>query len=198
MIGYPPIKGVIMSHEQMLKELESLKREIAQLKAQSAGRKPLSKKWAWIGFPLLLVIVTFTANAAIISKPYTFTAGTAISAAEVNADFDVLYAESNSQHTRISTLETNALGKTTIRYLICYDGIYPSRSIGGDGGIGEIVMFAGDFEPAGGWLYCDGRTLQIQQYTPLFSIIGTTYGGNGTTTFALPDLRGKVAVHPTN
>ncbi|MBN1524989.1 MAG: tail fiber protein [Spirochaetales bacterium] len=56
-------------------------------------------------------------------------------------------------------------------------------------------MFAGNFEPAG-WMFCDGRLLQIQQYTALFSIVGTTYGGNGTTTFALPDLRGKVAVHP--
>jgi len=194
-----------MSNEQLLRELESLKREVALLKAQRPGRRAFSKKWIWIGFPLLLIITAITANAAVISKPYTFTAGTAISASEVNADFDALYSESNAQNTRLTNLEANSLGKTTVRYLICYQGIYPTRpsvaapgidpSIGGDGGIGEIAMFAGNFDPAG-WFACDGRLLQIQDYAALYSIIGTTYGGNGTTNFALPDLRGKVAVHP--
>lgn len=63
--------------------------------------------------------------------------------------------------------------------------------------IGEIKMFAGNFAPRG-WALCDGQLLAIAQNQALFSILGTTYGGDGRTTFALPDLRGRVAVHPGN
>ena len=59
--------------------------------------------------------------------------------------------------------------------------------------IGSIVMFAGNFAPRG-WALCEGQILPIAQNTALFSILGTTYGGNGQTTFALPDLRGRVPV----
>lgn len=59
--------------------------------------------------------------------------------------------------------------------------------------IGQIMMFAGNFEPRG-WAFCDGRLLPISQYTALFSILGTMYGGDGRTTFGLPDLRGRAAV----
>ncbi len=61
--------------------------------------------------------------------------------------------------------------------------------------IGSIVMFAGNFAPRG-WDFCDGRLLPINQNQALFSILGTTYGGDGRTTFALPDLRGRVPMHP--
>lgn len=61
--------------------------------------------------------------------------------------------------------------------------------------LGEIRMFAGDFEPYG-WRFCDGRLLAISEYESLFALIGTTYGGDGTTTFALPDLRGRIPFHP--
>ena len=57
--------------------------------------------------------------------------------------------------------------------------------------IGQIMIFAGNFAPAG-WALCDGRLLQISDNDPLFKVIGTSYGGDGTTTFALPDLRGRV------
>lgn len=60
--------------------------------------------------------------------------------------------------------------------------------------LGEIRAFAGNFAPYPNWLPCDGRLLQIQQYSALFSIIGTTYGGDGKITFALPDLRGRAAI----
>lgn len=59
--------------------------------------------------------------------------------------------------------------------------------------IGTIIMFAGNFAPRG-WALCDGSVLAISANSALFSILGTTYGGNGTTTFALPDLRGRVPV----
>lgn len=57
--------------------------------------------------------------------------------------------------------------------------------------IGEIRMFGGNFAPKG-WAFCDGRLLAIATNSALFAILGTTFGGNGTTTFALPDLRGRV------
>jgi microcystin-dependent protein len=63
--------------------------------------------------------------------------------------------------------------------------------------IGEIKMFAGEFAPRG-WLFCQGQLLPIAQNTALFSILGTTYGGDGRTTFALPDLRGRVAMGEGN
>jgi microcystin-dependent protein len=59
--------------------------------------------------------------------------------------------------------------------------------------LGTIKLFAGNFQPKG-YMICDGRLLSINQYTALYSILGTTYGGNGQTTFALPDLRGRVPV----
>lgn len=62
-----------------------------------------------------------------------------------------------------------------------------------EGMIGEIRMFAGTFAPKT-WAFCAGQILNIASNTALFSILGTTYGGNGTTTFALPDLRGRTAV----
>lgn len=59
--------------------------------------------------------------------------------------------------------------------------------------IAEIEMFAGNFAPEG-WAFCDGRILNISDHTALFSLLGTTYGGNGYQTFALPDLRGRAPV----
>jgi len=56
-------------------------------------------------------------------------------------------------------------------------------------------MFAGNFAPRG-WAFCDGQLLPISTNSALFSILGTTYGGDGRTTFALPDMRGRVSVHP--
>ena len=61
--------------------------------------------------------------------------------------------------------------------------------------IGEIIMFGGNFAPRG-WALCNGQLLSISQNSALFSILGTTYGGDGRTTFGLPDLRGRVSMHP--
>ncbi|MFZ1677592.1 MAG: tail fiber protein [Saprospiraceae bacterium] len=60
--------------------------------------------------------------------------------------------------------------------------------------VGEIRMFAGTFAPAG-WMFCDGQLLPISEYETLFNLIGTTYGGDGQATFALPDLRGRIPIH---
>src|SRR5262245_5587667 len=61
--------------------------------------------------------------------------------------------------------------------------------------VGEIRIFAIDFPPAG-WAWCDGRFLPINQYSDLFDVIGTTYGGDGVTTFAVPNLQGRAPMHP--
>lgn len=93
-----------------------------------------------------------------------------------------------------------------LNYCICLAGVFPSRNrpassdtstVTGttsiDPFIGEIMLFAGNFEPKN-WAFCNGQLLSIAQNTALFSILGTTYGGNGTTNFALPDLRDAVPV----
>jgi len=81
----------------------------------------------------------------------------------------------------------------TIAFIIAIQGVYPSRN-GIDPYIGEISMFGGTFAPRG-WAYCNGQLLSISSYSSLFSIIGTIYGGDGRTNFALPDLRGRVPIH---
>jgi microcystin-dependent protein len=60
--------------------------------------------------------------------------------------------------------------------------------------VGEIRMFAGNFPPAG-WMFCDGNILPISGNETLYQLIGTTYGGDGESTFALPDLRGRIPIH---
>jgi microcystin-dependent protein len=69
-----------------------------------------------------------------------------------------------------------------------------AATAGADSFVGEIMMFAGNFAPQG-WAFCDGQLLPIAQYQALFSLLGTYYGGNGQTTFALPDLRGRLPMH---
>lgn len=63
--------------------------------------------------------------------------------------------------------------------------------------LAQIIMFGGNFAPRG-WAFCNGQLLAIAQNQALFSLLGTTYGGDGRTTFGLPDLRGRVAVHSGN
>jgi microcystin-dependent protein len=60
--------------------------------------------------------------------------------------------------------------------------------------VGEIRIFAGNFAPAG-WMFCEGQLLPISENETLFQLIGTTYGGDGESTFALPDLRGRIPIH---
>jgi microcystin-dependent protein len=63
--------------------------------------------------------------------------------------------------------------------------------------IGEIRMFGGNFAPAG-WMFCEGQLLPISENETLFQLIGTTYGGDGQSTFGLPDLRGRIPIHQGN
>ncbi len=63
--------------------------------------------------------------------------------------------------------------------------------------LGEIRMFGGNFAPVG-WMLCDGQLLAVSSYDALFSLLGTTYGGDGETTFGLPALRGRIPIHSGN
>src|SRR5436853_5980883 len=63
--------------------------------------------------------------------------------------------------------------------------------------VGEIRIFAGNFAPAG-WMFCEGQLLPISENETLFQLIGTTYGGDGQSTFGLPDLRGRIPLHQGN
>lgn len=63
--------------------------------------------------------------------------------------------------------------------------------------VGEIRIFAGNFAPAG-WMFCEGQLVDISENETLFQLIGTTYGGDGASTFALPDLRGRLPIHQGN
>jgi microcystin-dependent protein len=82
-----------------------------------------------------------------------------------------------------------------VTYMICVAGIFPSQGGGGalQDMIGEVMPFAGNFVPTD-YVPADGRLLSISQYETLFALIGTTYGGDGNTTFALPDLRGRTII----
>lgn len=81
-----------------------------------------------------------------------------------------------------------------INFIIALYGTYPSRN-SSNPFIAQVIMFAGTFAPRN-WAYCDGQLLPISSNSALFSLLGTTYGGDGRTTFALPDMRGRVPVHP--
>lgn len=63
--------------------------------------------------------------------------------------------------------------------------------------VGEVRIFAGNFAPAG-WMFCEGQLLPISENETLYQLIGTTYGGDGQSTFALPDLRGRIPLHQGN
>jgi microcystin-dependent protein len=88
----------------------------------------------------------------------------------------------------------------TLNCIIAVSGNFPSNSGGGptdSAFLGEVKWFAGNFAPAG-WAFCDGQLLQVSANLALFSILGTTYGGDGRTTFGLPDARGRAIIHEGN
>ena len=81
-----------------------------------------------------------------------------------------------------------------IYHVIALQGIFPSRN-SAEPFLGEIMQVGFNFAPRG-WAHCNGQILPIAQNSALFSLLGTTYGGDGETTFGLPDLRGRVSLHP--
>ena len=113
------------------------------------------------------------------------TESTTLSQSNLPAPYGVSLSYSNMQPTQ------------AVSYLIALQGIFPTQGGGGidnaDPVIGQIIEFAGNFAPPG-YALCEGQLLPIDQNTALFSVIGTTFGGDGQTTFALPDLRGRIPV----
>lgn len=95
------------------------------------------------------------------------------------------------QQPRIESGTFNITINTT--YTVNNNRIVKSHKKKKRGHVGDIKLYAGN-EPPRGWFICDGQLLAIDKYPRLFSVIGTTYGGDGSTTFALPDLRGRTAV----
>ncbi|MCL4835248.1 MAG: tail fiber protein [Caldilineaceae bacterium] len=92
---------------------------------------------------------------------------------------------------------TNIQPYLTLNFCIALQGLFPSSedtSPDADRTLGEIRMFAGNFAPYG-YAFCNGQLLPLSQNTALFSLLGTTYGGDGRTTFALPDLRTRAPIH---
>jgi len=101
-----------------------------------------------------------------------------------------------------TAIDGGGLSQTTMQptlalnYIIALGGIFPLQGGGGTTDeplVGQIELFAGNFAPSG-WAFCDGQLISIAQNTALFSILGTTFGGNGQTTFGLPDLEGRLAM----
>lgn len=81
-----------------------------------------------------------------------------------------------------------------MNYCISLYGIFPSQNDAGYPFVGEIVLLGCNYAP-NGFAFCNGQLVSIAEYETLFNLIGTTYGGDGQSTFALPDLRGRVAIH---
>jgi len=88
--------------------------------------------------------------------------------------------------------EDNMQPSLTLNYICAMQGLYPSRNWSSPT-LGQVSLFAGNFAPQG-WALCQGQLLSISQNTALFSLLGTNYGGDGQTTFGLPDLRGRAVI----
>lgn len=115
---------------------------------------------------------------------------------------DILYYNDGNWVARTILLGNNAGGSQAfstiepilaINYCIAYQGIFPSQSSDLPY-IGEVQLFGFNFNPVG-FEKCNGQLLPISQYDVLFALLGTTYGGNGQSTFAVPDLRGRLPIH---
>jgi microcystin-dependent protein len=99
---------------------------------------------------------------------------------------------------RRSLLERAAVGGVALSLPAVLSGIESAAAQTTDGPhLGEIRMFGGNFAPAG-WAFCNGQLLPISENDALFTLIGTTYGGDGQETFALPNLQSRVPVHQGN
>ena len=114
-----------------------------------------------------------------------------------NSEGNILYWDGSSwiakRSSEVLAEYSNMQPYQAVNYVIALQGIFPSRN-SSDPFLADIMIFAGNFAPRG-WAQCDGQILSISSYQALFALLGTTYGGDGRTTFALPDLRGRAALH---
>ena len=105
----------------------------------------------------------------------------------------VSHAASLTETTGVGQPHENMQPFQTLTPIIALEGIFTSEGSGCNGCLGQLKMFAGNFAP-GGWAKAEGQLLPIDQNQALFAILGNTYGGNGRTTFGLPDLRGRTII----
>ena len=114
---------------------------------------------------------------------------------------DLLYYDGSNWVAKNAVIQNTGSGQAVnnmqpylvLNFCIALQGVFPSRNIA-DPLLGTIGTFGFNFEPRG-WAFCNGQLLAISQNTALFSLLGTMYGGNGVSTFALPDLRGRTPIH---
>jgi microcystin-dependent protein len=103
-------------------------------------------------------------------------------------------------NTVVGTTIGGATQGLCLNYLICCNGVWPATGDSAipaeQGFIGQIIAYAGNAAPPG-WLFCDGALIAIESYEELYMMIQNSYGGDGITTFAAPDLRGKMLVGPS-
>ncbi len=134
--------------------------------------------------------------------PLNVSPGRVVGLNPASLEGDVLTWNSSSNHWMAArpghlavTPETkdNTQPFLAVQFIIATQGVFPSRN-GVDPFLAEITMFGGNFAPRG-WAFCNGQLLGIADNSALFSLIGTIYGGDGRTSFALPDLRGRVPMH---
>ncbi len=137
---------------------------------------------------LNIVVLSIASLVILICVPY------AVHAADVEVNGSL---QLNGQGNELIFPDSSTQGGTMpVKFIIALVGIYPSASSGGaytEQILGEIRMFAGNFAPSG-WAFCNGQLLSISQNTALFSLLGITYGGNGSTNFALPNLNNRAPV----
>ena len=128
--------------------------------------------------------------------------GEAVGSEAITMTVDQLAAHEHSLPASVAPTGTTGGGQPvgimqptlTLKYIVSTEGHFPSRiDDTAPGFLGQLALFAGDVAPDG-WAFADGAFIAISQNTALFSILGTTFGGNGQTTFALPDLRGRVII----
>lgn len=143
---------------------------------------------AWSSLGIAISSLSATAPLAIVSNSVKINAGTA--AGQLLTWDGVNWVNTNPKSpASISNIQPYL----ALNYCIALTGVFPSRN-GIDPFIGEIGIFAFNFAPRN-WAFCNGQLLPISQNTALFSLLGTYYGGNGQTTFALPNLQSRVPIH---
>lgn len=147
---------------------------------------------------------SITGGQQLASVPYALHAGNVESLPEGSQPNDVMaWDTSGTDHWVSGQLSTANIGSNqafnimnpyqVLNWCISLYGTFPSYS-GANPFIAELMLFAGNFAPVG-WTKCDGQLLPISQNTAMFSLMGTMYGGDGETTFGMPDLRGRVPIH---
>jgi microcystin-dependent protein len=123
---------------------------------------------------------------------------TILTTAQMPSHSHTLPTSGTTQTTGSGATHSEMQPSLALNYIIAVNGVFPPRPGSGSGGgidpyIGELALFAGNFAPTH-WKFADGSLLNSSQYPALAAILGSTYGGNGITTFALPDLRGRAAL----